>query len=116
MKYFHKLEETVSPYVLQFYYAWYRLNVICLKKLLLKLKYVTDYEVSKTKEPTILEFDLALQPQNAQENLSRKVQHSQMDNGYKHKALTHSQTNNQIPAEIKTLNQKISKLCIKYIQ
>jgi hypothetical protein len=39
-----------------------------------------------------------------------------MDNGYKHKALTHSQTNNQIPAEIKTLNQKISKLCIKYIQ
>jgi hypothetical protein len=87
-----------------------------LKKLLLKLKYVTDYEVSKTKEPTILEFDLALQPQNAQENFSRKVQHSQMDNGYKHKALTHSQTNNQIPAEIKTLNQKISKLCIKYIQ
>ena len=116
MKYFHELEETVSPYVLQFYYAWYRLNVICLKKLLLKLKYVTDYEVSKTKEPTILEFDLALQPQNAQENFSRKVQHSQMDNGYKHKASTHSQTNNQIPAEIKTLNQKISKLCIKYIQ
>jgi len=116
MKYFYELEETVSPYVLQFYYAWYRLNVICLKKLLLKLKYVTDYEVSKTKEPTILEFDLALQPQNAQENFSRKVQHSQMDNGYKHKALTHSQTNNQIPAEIKTLNQKISKLCIKYIQ
>ena len=56
--------------------------------------------ISKSREQTIHEFDLAPQPQNAQENFSQKVQHSQMDNGCKHKALIHSRTNNQIPAKI----------------
>lgn len=46
---------------------------------------------------TIHEFDQDLLPQNDLGNCSRKVQHSQKDSGYKHKALTHSQTSNQIP-------------------
>lgn len=57
----------------------------------------------KNEEPTIHEFDLALQPQNAQENFSQKDQHSQMGNGYKHAALTHSQTNNRIPEKKKVI-------------
>jgi len=80
---------------------------IFLKKQQYRLIYGRYNEVFKTMEPTIHEFGLALQPQNAQENFSQKVQHSQTGNGYKHKALTHSQTNNQIPAKIKTLNQII---------
>ena len=55
---------------------------------------------SKSREQTIHEFDLAPRPQNGQENFSQKVQHSQMDNGCKRKALIHSQTNNQTPAKI----------------
>ena len=101
MKYCHELEEIASPYVLQFYCTRYRLHVFCLKKQQYRLKYGRYYEIFKTMEPTIHEFGLALQPQNAQENFSQKVQHSQTGNGYKHKASTHSQTNNQIPAKLK---------------
>ena len=49
---------------------------------------------------TIHESDPALQPQNFQESFSQKVQHSQKDNGYKHKAWNHSRTNNQTPEKI----------------
>ena len=54
-----------------------------------------DYIVSEKR--TIHGFDLILQPQNAQENFSQKVQCSQKGNEYKHKASTHSRTNNRIP-------------------
>lgn len=60
-----------------------------------------EIDTSNKQELTIHEFDPALQPQNAQESFSQKVQHSQKDNGCKHKAWTHSQTNNQTPEKIK---------------
>lgn len=75
-------------------------QLFTLKKKKVSSELETDENAKKL---TIHEFDQALQPQNVQENYSQRVQYSQMDNGYKRKAWPHSQTNNQTPASIETI-------------
>lgn len=51
----------------------------------------------KRREKTIHEFDLSPLQQNVQGNSFERILHFQMGSGYMHMALTHFQTNNQIP-------------------
>lgn len=70
---------------------------LCFIPMVIWLGRYEQCKFNRDKKLTSHEFDPDPQLQNALGSFSQRVQHSQMDNGYKHMASIHSQTNNQTP-------------------